>query len=386
MNNSLEIFRAGNHRAMNGTVLDFSEDTVHEIVDGYDPALHEAPLVVGHPKANEPAYGWVSSLDYADGVVVAEPDQVDAEFADMVNDGRFKKISASFFTPNNTNNPTPGKYYLRHVGFLGAQPPAVKGLKSASFADEEGTITIEFGEGSYRDRSMAGLFRSLREFIIEKFGTDAADKALPSWQLESVADSATAENAREDANNPASFSDPEARIESDKPKDQETPEMDPNKTDEQETLAAREAAVAKREQEMEQQAADFAERERKAARDANEDFLSGLIEDGKLAPGQKDGVLSFMDSLSGLDEVSFAEGEDEKSPLEFFKGLISAGNQVIDLAEHSAADDDPDAAVAEFAVQEGDVVDADRLELHNKIVALSQKEGITYEAALSRFV
>lgn len=162
--------------------------------------------------------------------------------------------------------------------------------------------------------------------------------------------------------------------------------MDPNKTDEQETLAAREAAVAKREQEMEQQAADFAERERKAARDANEDFLSGLIEDGKLAPGQKDGVLSFMDSLSGLDEVSFAEGEDEKSPLEFFKGLISAGNQVIDLAEHSAADDDPDAAVAEFAVQEGDVVDADRLELHNKIVALSQKEGITYEAALSRFV
>jgi hypothetical protein len=27
--------------------------------------------------------------------------------------------------------------YLRHVGFFGAQPPAVKGPKSASFADGE---------------------------------------------------------------------------------------------------------------------------------------------------------------------------------------------------------------------------------------------------------
>ncbi len=51
----------------------------------------------------------------------------------MVKAGRFKSRSASFYHPDNPNNPKPGVYYLRHVGFLGAQPPAVKGLKAVEF-------------------------------------------------------------------------------------------------------------------------------------------------------------------------------------------------------------------------------------------------------------
>lgn len=74
------------------------------------------------------------SLAAGDDGLNAEPHQVDPEFAEMVNAGRFKKISASFYTPDAPNNPVPGVYYLRHVGFLGAQPPAVKGLKQAEFA------------------------------------------------------------------------------------------------------------------------------------------------------------------------------------------------------------------------------------------------------------
>ena len=47
----------------------------------------------------------------------------------MLAKGRFKKRSASFYPPEHPNNPTPGKWHLRHVAFLGAQPPAVKGLR-----------------------------------------------------------------------------------------------------------------------------------------------------------------------------------------------------------------------------------------------------------------
>ncbi|HHA2483914.1 TPA: hypothetical protein ACOEN0_004165, partial [Stenotrophomonas maltophilia] len=123
---TLQIFKAGTHVAEDGRTLTFSEADVQQIADSYDPALHEAPIVVGHPKTDDPAYGWGKTLQAKDGLLVAEPHNVDPAFAELVNNGRFKKISASIFMPDSPGNPTPGKYYLRHIGFLGAQPPAVK--------------------------------------------------------------------------------------------------------------------------------------------------------------------------------------------------------------------------------------------------------------------
>ena len=125
----IHIFKAGSHTAMSGATLAFSESDLQATARAYDPSKHEAPLVVGHPRADAPAYGWVKSLAYSENGLQAEPDQVDAQFAELVGTGRFKKISASFYPPESSANPVPGVYYLRHVGFLGAQPPAVKGLK-----------------------------------------------------------------------------------------------------------------------------------------------------------------------------------------------------------------------------------------------------------------
>jgi hypothetical protein len=144
---NIEIFRVGNHSAMNGVSLSFAESDLQATANNYNPKIHEAPLVVGHPKTNSPAYGWVQSLRHENGLLKATPHQVDPTFAEMVRAGRFKKISASFYTPDSPANPAPGFYSLRHVGFLGAQPPAVKGLKDASFSEvEEEYISIEFGE------------------------------------------------------------------------------------------------------------------------------------------------------------------------------------------------------------------------------------------------
>ncbi|MBF0383095.1 MAG: hypothetical protein HQL69_18900 [Magnetococcales bacterium] len=146
VNNSgpIQIFRTGNHTAMNGASLAFSRSDLEATVNAYNTKHHEAPLVVGHPSTNDPAYGWVKSLFLNnEGVLEATPHQVDTDFVEMVKNGKFKKVSASFYSPNSPGNPTPGIYYLRHVGFLGAQPPAVKGLRSPSFADNErGIVTI----------------------------------------------------------------------------------------------------------------------------------------------------------------------------------------------------------------------------------------------------
>ncbi|MET4129062.1 hypothetical protein ACSSV6_002357, partial [Roseovarius sp. MBR-38] len=47
----LHIFRAGRHTAMSGQSLEFSEAQVSAIAAAYDPALHEAPIVIGQVDA-----------------------------------------------------------------------------------------------------------------------------------------------------------------------------------------------------------------------------------------------------------------------------------------------------------------------------------------------
>ena len=184
---SIHIFRPGNHTAMQGQSLAFTEADLAATAAAYNPALHEAPLVIGHPDADAPAWGWVESLAVGPAGLMATPRQVAPAFAEAVVTGRYKKVSASFYTPDSPHNPKPGVYYLRHVGFLGAQPPAVKGLAPVQFADDGGDcVSFEFAESDVNGilRRMAGLFRSLRDYLVDKDGLEKADTVIPSWAMD----------------------------------------------------------------------------------------------------------------------------------------------------------------------------------------------------------
>jgi hypothetical protein len=183
----LHIFKPGIHTAMCGTTLNFTESDLTATVAAYNPTLHEAPIVIGHPTHDAPAAGWIKSLSATPQGLIAEPQQVDATFAEQVAKGSYKKISASFYHPDAANNPVPGVYYLRHVGFLGAQPPAIKGLRPIELADDEQGI-IEFSDhGHYLS---ADLWRRFREWLISQFNTDTADQVAPSWAIDSLAETA----------------------------------------------------------------------------------------------------------------------------------------------------------------------------------------------------
>lgn len=62
MDKPLHIFRVGRHTAMSGATLDFGEHELQQTAAAYDPAIHEAPIVIGHPKHDGPAHGWIKSL------------------------------------------------------------------------------------------------------------------------------------------------------------------------------------------------------------------------------------------------------------------------------------------------------------------------------------
>ncbi|HOV99278.1 MAG TPA: hypothetical protein PK595_06880 [Bacteroidota bacterium] len=127
------IFKTGTHTDANGKTREWKESDLDEIVAKYDPLKHEAPIVIGHPKTNAPAYGWIEKLKRVGDTLYALPKQLASEFVEMVDKGLFKKRSISLY-PDNT---------LRHVGFLGAQPPAIKGLPDVEFKEESETSTFE---------------------------------------------------------------------------------------------------------------------------------------------------------------------------------------------------------------------------------------------------
>ena len=57
-----EIFKVGKHTSSNGVEKDYSLDDLKFIAESYKPSEHEAPIVVGHPVDNSPAFGWIESL------------------------------------------------------------------------------------------------------------------------------------------------------------------------------------------------------------------------------------------------------------------------------------------------------------------------------------
>lgn len=364
--NKLEIFKPGRHTAMSGVVMNFTEADLRATAAAYEPELYEAPLVVGHPKLNAPAYGWVKSLAYA-GTLDAEPDQVDSAFAEMVNKGHFKKISASFFMPNAKDNPKPGVYYLRHVGFLGAQPPSVKGLKNASFADSEEGV-IEFGDWS--DTMQARVLRRLRDWLIGKFGNDEADKAIDPYLVEEIE-----RLAQEPPKPGVSYSDPNQEI-----------------TMKPEEIVAKTAEVKKREDAVQAKEASFAEREQKVAAAENKTrrtevtgYVEGLVKEGKLLPRDQAPLVEFMATIADSDVIEFAEGDEKKKEPrgKWLREFLGRLPKQVDYAEHTKPGEGGDKTVS-FAAPHGYSVDSARLELHNKALAWQASHPNTsYDAALA---
>lgn len=324
MPNLIEIFRGGTHTDMHGTTLAFGESEIAGIAAAYDPALSEAPIVIGHPRTDAPAYGWVKSLFARGDRLYAEPDQVDAAFAELVESGRYKKVSACFYRPAAPANPKPGAYYLRHVGFLGAEPPAVKGLAPVAFAEspEDDLFLVEFADHESMSliARLTSLFRGVRDYIVERDGTEKADAVIPSYVIEGLSEQTTAAMLSPEPE-PA-YSEEETMSKTD-PK---TPSVDA------EDLTRRVADLEARE-------AAFAERQRRAEADA---VVTAAIREGRLTPAQAEGLAAFMANLSESDTVAFSEEGKEKalSSITFMKAFLSRLPVQVEFAEKSAGADE----------------------------------------------
>ena len=366
-----DIFRAGTHTAMSGVTLAFTESDLDATVAAYSERLHAAPIVVGHPRTDAPAYGWVRGRQRDGDRLQALPEQIDPDFAELVRTGRFKKVSASFYAPDSPVNPVPGAYYLRHVGFLGATPPAVKGLREAQFADAEpGVVTLELGEWAAREH--ASLWRRMREFFIGQFGLEKADLVIPSWSVEELEAEARAP-APEAVPDAASIAQP-IYSEAAMPGQQSTETPD---------LAARAAELDSRQAEIDAREARLREAEVTARRKAHAEFADGLITQGRLLPRDREGLVAFMDALAPESELAFGEGAGafKGSTVQWLRDFLAAAPVQVVFGEHAGAESP--AAVGAFRSPPEHQVDRERLALHTKALAYQESHpGTTYSDAV----
>lgn len=293
----IEIFRGGRQVDATGREHD-GDRLIEQALATFDPAQHEPPVVVGHPADNAPAFGWVAALkaETTDRgrVLLARLRQVVPEFADLVRRGVYKKRSAAFYPDGR----------LRHVGFLGAAPPAVKGLADIGFAAADGVVAFELNAPQGADHKEGKM--TFKEFLeIFKFWKQV--EADPDVRLPEPPPA---------AGKAFSEAELESRIEA----------------------AKREAAqAARREAE-----AEFAEKTRRSAADARRAELKAWYDRnlaaGKIPPAWgKMGLLEFMQALDAETEIQFAEGT-KASAAEWMKRFIDELPKAVEFGEVARRD------------------------------------------------
>lgn len=364
----IESFRPGTHTSAAGQKITFTADEVRAIASGYDAENAPAPIVVGHPKTDDPAFGWCAAFSFNEDSqrLIADTGELDEKFAASIEGGSYKKVSMALFSPDHPANPKPGQYYPRHLGFLGAAAPAVTGLKPVHFAAEDAdspVVEIEFGEAP--GWIVQTVFRNLRDYFVEKFGREDADKLIPNYLVEG------ANPPEREQDSPTYQAPAPATIPT------ENDDMTPEQKAEMDRLAALAAT----------QATELDALRRANANAATTAFCATLIEQKRLTPAEQPAVLAALVAIDAVSAVEFSGAEAgttvTKTPAEIIRGILSARNPLVSDTELTA--DDQSAPNFSTAARPG--VDPASAALHAKVLAYQAAHaGTEYAVALNAVV
>ena len=284
-----EIFRAGDY----GDKGRYTQDDLDAMVANFNED-DQVPIVVGHPKTDSPAWGWITGLRRIGDTLQAREGWIHPAFAKAREQRLFKNRSVRL--GRTKHGPK-----LLHLGWLGAALPEVEGLSGAVF----GRVEEAFEEIN---------------FALAHRGPEAA-----SINQEKDMDEQVKEEKKESAEQDERIAALEARIK----------ELE-------EALAAEKAA---REEERK---AREAEDEKREEAEFSAFIDAELIAKGRLPQARKPEALTFLKALNRFDGTADFSAEEgwgwaKRWFMDFARGLPAA-DLLSELPGEGAAASEPGAA------------------------------------------
>lgn len=323
----VEVFRAGPQTDSRGRLHTWTRAELDEFVRNHDPQL--APIVIGHPTGPAPRWGRAAEVRRDGDLLLAKFDQVNPVFEVAARSGAWPNRSIQAVR-------TPRGWRLGHVAFLGATPPAVEGLQPLAFAAAAPDDDVWLFEGPCWDvERVSRLFRGLRDWLLASAGQDTADRVLPAWEVDGLAEDAAAQRAAGAAlDNPNPAYSRGAQPMSGQPSGEVAAEF-----------AAAQARIAELEAEVERREAALA-----AAATAQRlaDARAWVAGQAHLTPAMATGMAEFVAALDGAETFEFAAaggGTQQQRPGDWFRAFVGRLPETVALGRRT----DPPPAVPQDA-------------------------------------
>ena len=291
-----QIFKAGEQTDSAGETKNWTIDDLNTMVTAYNEQnpeeKHTAPIILGHVESTTPAYGWIDKLKREGNTLLATFKDVATEFKEVVNAGRYKTVSASFY---------PDNLLLRHLAFLGANIPAVKGLEPVQFTQSDKEY-IEFSNcfvfQQKESTSMDEFQKALLEYAKLTFSADVVS------QIEEYINTYNAEKEKTPPETPPKPADTAA------PAD-EKPQSNFSEADEVAKLRKQVTELQKKQRETEFSALMATKKVPEAMQNPLKEIAMALPSD--FSENGNKAVLALLDSIPKFDLAEFAEKAPQKT-------------------------------------------------------------------------
>lgn len=412
----IHIFKAGEQTSSTGSTREFTKEDLSEVLETYDASVHEAPIRIGHEDKSDktPAWGWVKGIVQSGIDLFAEVDFV-PQMEQFVKDKLYKKVSASFYHPDSPVNPHKGKWSLRHVALLGAEPPAVKGLLGFAYAEPENEgvedyincseVDIETEENSVFEimESNPDLGPSLIEEespmskLKEELNTVKEEQEQAAQEAPEVQESEPVEGEGEEEFKEAPPSEKKAPSEPDGDEDEDEEEeefkedekappfkkkgkkSEPDEDEDEDDYSSEdeknyaEVQASFWEKKYNESQAKVAELQSELRRSEIEDFIEGIYDSGRLTEEiiSEEELLEYMEKIDG-GYVNFAEGESPLTPLMNILERLPLAVCFSEVAKDS-----------DFEIEEDF---SEEMSPHDKALKIMEDSGMEYTEALKKAI
>ncbi|MDK9716733.1 MAG: hypothetical protein OEL57_02355 [Trichlorobacter sp.] len=320
------VFRAGKHTDSSGNTRNWTTDDLDKIVCSFNPEVHEPPLVIGHPADNAPAFGWVAGIKREGTGLYLKYKDVANEFKDWAAKKLFKKKSIALYPDGS----------LRHIGYLGAMPPAIKGLPDFAFNDGDRGTAITYEYSDWRMTTLGQIILRLRDHLVETLGAEKADNIIKGWEVQ---DLLTPPPEPEQSN--SLYNEPEE--EGMKPEEVQdlitkavgttAAQFAENMKTVGETIKGLSEQVGNLQKQL------TTERDGRLRAEFREFLMTPEMQQ-RVAEGSREATINHMMTLASAAPVEFGEGDGKttRSALDVYKGQLMALPTVVQFGEHATKD------------------------------------------------